>query len=89
MFLDLSFNNIEKIEGLESLTKLADLSLYNNRISKLENLETLENLEVFSIGNNVLDHFDNVCFFFLPILIAFYFFIFFKNRFYIYVDSNH
>jgi Leucine-rich repeat (LRR) protein len=31
-WLDLSFNLISKIEGLENLTKLTDLSLYNNRI---------------------------------------------------------
>jgi len=30
-WLDLSFNNISKIEGLESLLKLTDLSLFNNR----------------------------------------------------------
>lgn len=34
-WLDLSFNLIEKIEGLEKLTKLTDLSLFSNNISKL------------------------------------------------------
>ena len=34
-WLDLSFNLIEKIEGLEKLTKLSDLSLFSNNISKL------------------------------------------------------
>lgn len=50
--LDLSFNNITRIEGLESLTELTDLSLYNNRISVLENMDSLKKLNVFSIGNN-------------------------------------
>ena len=31
-WLDLSFNNISKIEGLDKLTKLTDLSLFNNLI---------------------------------------------------------
>jgi Leucine-rich repeat (LRR) protein len=34
-WLDLSFNLIEKIEGLEKLTKLTDLSLFSNNISRL------------------------------------------------------
>ena len=57
---DLSFNNISVIEGLEGLTKLTDLSLYNNRISKLENMDSLVNLNVFSIGNNNLTDLENV-----------------------------
>lgn len=57
---DLSFNNIEKIEGLENLTKLTDLSLFNNQITKLENMNTLERLEVFSIGNNLLSDYSFV-----------------------------
>ena len=58
--IDLSFNNIEKIEGLENLNKLKDISLFNNQISKLENMNNLENLEVFSIGNNQLSDYSNV-----------------------------
>lgn len=57
---DLSFNNIEVIEGLHKLTKLKDLTLYNNRISKIENMEFLTQLHVFSIGNNSLKQLDNV-----------------------------
>ena len=60
LFLDLSFNNIEVIEGLERLTQLEDLTLYNNRISQLENMDALEKLHVLSIGNNKLSELDNV-----------------------------
>ena len=31
-FTDLSFNNIEKIEGLDKLVNLTDISIYNNKI---------------------------------------------------------
>jgi len=51
-WLDLSFNLIEKIEGLEKLTKLSDLSLFSNNISKLQGLETLKQLNVLSVGSN-------------------------------------
>ena len=62
MLTDLSFNNIEFIEGLSCLTKLTDLSLYNNRITKLENLEALKDLHIFSIGNNCIEELDQVNF---------------------------
>ena len=60
LITDLSFNNIEVIEGLETLTKLEDLTLYNNRISRIENMDALVNLHVFSIGNNDLKELENV-----------------------------
>ena len=59
-FVDLSFNNIEVIEGLDRLTKLEDLTLYNNRITRLENMDSLTKLHIFSIGNNQLKELDNV-----------------------------
>lgn len=31
-WLDLSFNNIKVIDGLDKLTELMDLSLYNNQV---------------------------------------------------------
>ena len=52
-WLDLSFNAISKIEGLDKLTKLTDLSLFCNHIEKIENLQTLTNLSVLSIGELV------------------------------------
>lgn len=60
LLLDLSFNNIEVIEGLDKLTKLEDLTLYNNRISILENLDNLKDLHVLSIGNNSLENLEQV-----------------------------
>ena len=59
IFIDLSFNNIEVMEGLENLTKLTDVTLYNNRISRIENMDTLIKLHVFSIGNNNLKELEN------------------------------
>ena len=58
--LDLSFNNITQIEGLDGLIKLTDLTLFNNRISKLKNMDDLVNLQVISIGNNNLVDLENV-----------------------------
>lgn len=58
---DLSFNEISKIEGLETLTELVDLSFYNNRIEKLEGMEALENLISLSLGNNLLKDLEEVC----------------------------
>ena len=58
--LDLSFNNITQIEGLDALTELTDLSLYNNRITLIENMDSLKKLNVFSIGNNQVDDENSV-----------------------------
>lgn len=60
VYLDLSFNNITVIEGLNELVNLTDLSLFNNRISKIENMDELTKLTVFSIGNNNLSSLENV-----------------------------
>ncbi len=57
---DLSFNSIEKIEGLESLQKLELLNLSNNNISVIENMDALEKLTHFCIANNLLGQLDNV-----------------------------
>lgn len=58
--LDLSFNRIGKIGGLESLQKLEVLNLSNNRISVIENMDKLENLTHFCIANNLIEQLDNV-----------------------------
>lgn len=58
---DLSFNNIERIEGLSSLVRLTDLSLHNNHIRNIEGLDTLTKLETLSIGNNELESLEEAC----------------------------
>lgn len=50
--LDLSFNRISKIEGLEGLTRLVKLFLVNNKISVIENLGHLTRLEMLELGDN-------------------------------------
>ena len=51
-WLDLSFNCIQKIEGLNTLTELQDLSLFSNEIKKVENIDNCTKLNVLSLGNN-------------------------------------
>jgi Leucine-rich repeat (LRR) protein len=43
---------ITKIEGLDKLTKLSDLSLFSNHIVTVSGLENLKNLNVLSLGSN-------------------------------------
>jgi len=57
---DLSFNNIEKIEGLSALVKLEDLILFNNRIEVINNIDSLKQLQVLSIGNNAIRQLESV-----------------------------
>lgn len=59
-FLDLSFNNIEVIDGLSHLTELEDLTLFNNRINRIENMDSLTKLQVLSLGNNKLTEIEDV-----------------------------
>ena len=49
---------IEKIEGLDTLEKLEDLSLFDNKITKLEGLDDLKKLNVLSVGKNQLEQLD-------------------------------
>lgn len=58
-WLDLSFNLIEKIEGLGNLTKLTDLSLFSNRITIIEGLDNLNQLNVLSFGQNLVRQHDD------------------------------
>ena len=54
-WLDLSFNNIERITGLSKLVCLRDLSLANNRIKTISNLDSLNQLQVLSLANNLIE----------------------------------
>ncbi|XP_064589953.1 leucine-rich repeat and guanylate kinase domain-containing protein [Zonotrichia leucophrys gambelii] len=50
--LDLSFNQIEKVDGLKSLKKLQRVNLSNNKINSLQGLEEHELLEVINLEDN-------------------------------------
>lgn len=56
--LDLSFNRIREIEGLEYLINLEKLYLSSNRITKIENVNHLKNLKMLELGDNKI----KVCF---------------------------
>jgi len=60
MHADLSFNNIEKIEGLSALVNLEDLILFNNRIEVIDNIDELRQLQVLSVGNNAISQLESV-----------------------------
>ena len=52
-WLDLSFNALAKMENLEALVKLEDLSLYHNQIDTIEGLESCKDTLVsLSVGEN-------------------------------------
>ncbi len=51
---------IEKIEGLEHLTKLTDLSLHHNLISEIDGLDYQTELECVSLGENQIQSLDEV-----------------------------
>lgn len=53
-WLDLSFNKIKKVTGLDELTELTDVSLSNNQISSLDGLAHLPKLEVLTLANNTV-----------------------------------
>ena len=50
--LDLSFNHIKKLEGLNENKNLQELYLRDNRISKIEELEESKKLKILSLRNN-------------------------------------
>ncbi|KAK9836114.1 hypothetical protein WJX81_002381 [Elliptochloris bilobata] len=54
--LDLSFNAIGDVAGLEKLTRLQDLSLFCNRVSAVEGFTGLSQLEMLSLGRNCLEN---------------------------------
>lgn len=50
--LDISFNLLRNIEGVEKLTQLKKLFLVNNKISKIENISNLHQLQMLELGSN-------------------------------------
>lgn len=50
--LDVSFNILRKVEGLEQLTRLKKLFLLHNKISSIANLDHFACLEMLELGSN-------------------------------------
>ena len=50
--LDLCFNRIRKVEGLENLTNLKKLYLVQNKLHIIENLGHLTDLRMLELGSN-------------------------------------
>jgi len=53
--LDLSNNDIEKIENLHTLKRLKVLNLSSNKITKIEGISSLKNLEILNLSNNLIE----------------------------------
>ena len=58
--LDLSWNELTRIEWLENLVNLKGLYLSNNKLTRLEGLENLVNLEKLYLSNNKLTRIDGM-----------------------------
>ena len=58
--LNLSNQEIEKIENLGNLKNLRVLNLSYNRISKIENVTCLKNLEIFYLSNNFIQEIPTI-----------------------------
>lgn len=56
--LYLQYNQIKRVQNLESLTNLKFLCLANNQIEKVENLLLLTRLQVLDLSANLIDHLD-------------------------------
>ena len=54
--LILNNNIIEKMEKLDKLLKLKELSLADNCIVKIEGLENLTNLQILNLTGNLIEH---------------------------------
>lgn len=53
--LNLSNNDIEKIDGLSSLKKLRILNLSGNKITKIEGISGLKSLEIVNLAENLIE----------------------------------
>lgn len=50
--LDVSFNLLRKIEGLDCLTKIKKLFLLHNKITSIANLDQMTSLQMLELGSN-------------------------------------
>ena len=50
--LDVSFNNVKVIKGLDTIVRLEKFYLINNKIKKIENLDHLTCLTMLELGDN-------------------------------------
>ena len=64
--LDLSNQNISKIEGLDEYTKLEVLNLSGNNIKVLEGISYLTNLRVLILDDNKISNIDTLCISYWP-----------------------
>ena len=53
-------NNIDKIKGIDNLTKVRWVDFNYNNISKIENLENLVSIEDLSLGGNKIEKIENL-----------------------------
>ncbi|MFN0201183.1 MAG: COR domain-containing protein [Bacteroidia bacterium] len=55
VLLDISFNQIRELKGLEQLTNLQQLSIYKNQISELKGLDKLVDLQKLEVSANQIN----------------------------------
>ena len=60
MFLNLSENQITKIENLENCAKLEQVFLYQNSIKKIENLDSCLSLKEINLSGNKIRKVENI-----------------------------
>ncbi|CAH0725254.1 unnamed protein product, partial [Brenthis ino] len=59
-YLDLSYNNIETLKGLENFTRLEELILDNNKLGDSVKFPHLPKLKTLSINNNQITDLDSL-----------------------------
>lgn len=60
--LDLSFNRIKEITGLDNLLNLKKLFLSSNKIGEIKNVDHFPKLELLELGDNRIRVRKNLCF---------------------------
>uniref|UniRef100_A0A8C1Y0C4 Protein phosphatase 1 regulatory subunit 7 n=1 Tax=Cyprinus carpio TaxID=7962 RepID=A0A8C1Y0C4_CYPCA len=58
--LDVSFNLLRKIEGLDCLTKIKKLFLLHNKITSIANLDQMTSLQMLELGSNRIRVIENL-----------------------------